>query len=130
MKILNHIPIDRSNHKSAYKSILKGASRLKENYSIIIFAEGTRATNGIRPFKSGTLHIINNLTEVDILPITLCGTKNIHKKNWFKFKSGKVKVIIHKPLHLKTKKYQNNQKKKDLLSQLEKIISSKFENNY
>ena len=130
MKILNHIPIDRSKYKLAYQSILKGASRLKENYSIIIFPEGTRVMNGMLPFKSGTLHIISKLPQVSILPITLCGTKNIHKKNWLKFRSGKIKVILHKALHLQAEDYNTNQKRKTLLAKLEKIVNSKFENNY
>ncbi len=131
MKLLRHIPINRSNYRASYQSILEGASRFKEGYSIIIFPEGTRTIEGIAPFKSGSLHLVNNLEEIEILPITLMGTKNIHQKGWFQLvPRQRIKIVIHKPLAFKKEDLNSNQEKKKVLARIEKTIKGKFENDY
>ncbi len=103
--------------------------RLKHNYSVIIFPEGTRYLDGVGNFKSGVMHIINRQPEAHLLPVTINGTKNVHRSGWLKFESAKVKVVFHKPILIQ-KKDNFSKEKNNILNKVEKIIKSKFENNY
>ena len=59
MRMGGCIFIDRSNTRSAIESIREGIKERRENYSIIVFPEGTRssAEQGLKPFKKGCMHI-------------------------------------------------------------------------
>ncbi len=115
-KMAGYIFINRRNRFSAYKSIQKSISAIKNGYSLIIFPEGTRSIDGkIHKFKSGSL-IIFKRTNVDILPVVIRGTFEIKPKTRITVIPGTVKIKILRPV-----------KTMDI-NLLEKSIKREFEN--
>jgi 1-acyl-sn-glycerol-3-phosphate acyltransferase len=121
MYLNNYIPINRTNAREALQSLKKAASRMKKGYSIAIFPEGTRSVDGkTGEFKKG-IFVLAIEAQEKIVPVTIIGTNNILPKKSFKFKAGRVKVIIDKPLE-----FRND---KNFLSDIrEKIIENKLNN--
>jgi 1-acyl-sn-glycerol-3-phosphate acyltransferase len=92
---MNPIPINRKNKIQSLKKVLKHASaRLKNNYSVLIFPEGTRVSPelGISSFGNscGLLSVNNN---IPILPICHNSGKYWQNKKFIK-KAGVIKVSI------------------------------------
>ena len=58
MRGCGYISIDRSNRKSAFRSLQKAADTIRNGVSVLIFPEGTRSLDGkIRSFKKGRIKI-------------------------------------------------------------------------
>ena len=92
------IPINRKNPKKALKSIEKVKKNLQKGISMIIFPEGTRSEDGsVGPFKTGSLRALE-AGQMEVVPITLCGTETIMQKGSFLVHRGHVKVIFHRPV--------------------------------
>ncbi|NJB67828.1 1-acyl-sn-glycerol-3-phosphate acyltransferase [Desulfobaculum xiamenense] len=70
-----NIPIDRGNRRSAMKSVDKAAERVRAGQSIVIFPEGTRATDlsCLQEFKIGGM-IIALKTGLPVVPVTISGS--------------------------------------------------------
>jgi 1-acyl-sn-glycerol-3-phosphate acyltransferase len=95
LAFMNPIPINRKNKIQSLKKVLKHASaRLKNNYSVLIFPEGTRVSPelGISSFGNscGLLSVNNN---IPILPICHNSGKYWQNKKFIK-KAGVIKVSI------------------------------------
>lgn len=75
LKVLGHIPVDRSNRERAIASIRKGTEQLKERGDhVIFFAEGTRTRNGeLLAFKKGAF-VFALESGLPIVPFTLDGS--------------------------------------------------------
>lgn len=73
-RVFNSILIDRvfegMGPRAALKSIESTVSDLGENYSLIIFPEGTRG-DGVElgEFKSGVYHIAKRIPEIEVVPV-------------------------------------------------------------
>jgi 1-acyl-sn-glycerol-3-phosphate acyltransferase len=88
-----HVPIDRSNPKSAAVMMQKSLNHLKEGSSILIFPEGTRSTDGeIKRFKDGAF-VIAKKAELSILPVVINGTLETLPKSGLL--GGRQTFIIH-----------------------------------
>ena len=128
MKKLNHIPVIRENVRSSAKAIITAAQNLKEDFSVLLFPEGTRSEDGqIQPFKVGPIKMIE-LTKmaVEVIPITIVGSRNVFPKGRWVIKKAEVKVIIGAPL-LVTKEMANDKKKSLIvLRQLEDVIRQTY----
>lgn len=100
MKHTPFVPIDRSNARSAYDSLKLAAEILKNGYSLIIYPEGTRSSDGrLQEFKRGAF-LLANMTDSEVVPVTLIGTNCIIKKGRKAFNTGTVEVHFGVPLHL------------------------------
>ncbi len=68
--------IDRSNRKQALTAISDlGKYIEKNNYSAVIFPEGTRSRKGLRKFSSGGIEVLmKSAPSAYILPVTVNGT--------------------------------------------------------
>lgn len=98
MEEMNCVFLDRSDRRSAYKSIEDTVEKLKDGHSILIFPEGTRSKGkGLGEFKSGFMRIARD-AGVPIVPIAIRGTSEIMEKNNNKVKPGNVQVQVLKPL--------------------------------
>ncbi|MBO5974557.1 MAG: 1-acyl-sn-glycerol-3-phosphate acyltransferase [Paludibacteraceae bacterium] len=96
-----HIYIDRSNSKSAYRSIELVKKKLVNGVSVAIFPEGSRTKNGsVGKFKRGAFVLASDLS-LPIVPITISGAYEVLKKGTFLIIPGKIKMTIHKPLETK-----------------------------
>ena len=120
MKSGQHIFIDRFNKIEALKSLkLAKNSIIKNPRSIIIFPEGTRSFDGkIKQFKKGGLSIAFDL-EMDVVPIAVCGTRNVLKRGSIFIKSCPIQLRIGKPVNINQWK---NKKKIDFANYIQKKV--------
>ncbi|UCD33120.1 MAG: 1-acyl-sn-glycerol-3-phosphate acyltransferase, partial [Desulfobacterales bacterium] len=76
MKRAGYISINRSDRKSAIKSLHQAAINVRNGTSILIFPEGTRSLeHNIQPFKKGGFVLAVD-SGVPIVPIIIYGTWN------------------------------------------------------
>jgi 1-acyl-sn-glycerol-3-phosphate acyltransferase len=102
MKYLGCVLIDRKDARKSLQMLDQAAERLKAGHSLVIFPEGTRSMDGtVGPFKAGSLRLAIK-ANVAIVPVTICGSKDIMPKGTSFIKSAKVDVIIAPPLFLDT----------------------------
>lgn len=94
MEEMNCVFLDRTDRRSALKSITDTVEKLKDGHSILIFPEGTRSKGqGIGDFKSGFMRIAKD-ANVPILPIAISGTSDIMEKNNNKIMAAAVSVEL------------------------------------
>ncbi len=90
--------INRGNPREALKAIQKGAERVKEGYSLVIFPEGTRSPDGhVLSFKPGALKLAQK-SGAPIVPVTLVNTRTIMVKGSLRIRKANIRVIIGKPI--------------------------------
>lgn len=108
------ISIDRTNIKSAIRSLEKGAKKIKKGISILIFPEGTRSPDGkTGEFKRG-MFLLAEQSGADIIPVSISGTYELLKRDTYKVKSGKVNIVIGKPMKFR--------KDKQFVSELRDVV--------
>lgn len=98
MDAMNCVFIDRTDRRSAMRSIPDMIEKLTNGHSMIIFPEGTRSKGtGVKEFKSGFARIAKD-AHVQIVPIAISGTSKIMEKNNNKIKPAHVEIRILKPI--------------------------------
>lgn len=99
MLLAKFIPVDRKGVKGGKKSIEKAGRLMKEeDYSFLIFPEGTRSRDGnLQPFRRGGFFLALD-SQAPIVPVSIKGTFELQPKGNFFVKKGKVKVIFHPPI--------------------------------
>jgi len=118
--VLGHIAIDRSNPHKAKKSIDKARGFIwKKKRSIFAFPEGTRSLTGeLSEFKLGIFGLALN-TGIDIVPVTINGSREVIPKNSYFISPGNVEIILHQPIHIseykKTMKLELAQKTREII---------------
>jgi 1-acyl-sn-glycerol-3-phosphate acyltransferase len=126
MYLSGYIPIDRKNGRAALVSLRDAAKRIKKGYSVAIFPEGTRSDDGkTAEFKKGIFVLADEAKE-KIVPISIIGTNKILPKKSLKFKPGRVKVIIDKPLEFRNDKNFLNEIRDRIILNKENIETEKL----
>jgi 1-acyl-sn-glycerol-3-phosphate acyltransferase len=98
MKQLQFVPIERTNAKQAHVGIDLGAGLLKGGIDFLAFPEGTRSRDGrLGEFKKGVF-IMAIKAQVDIVPITIVGSRQIQPPGRFRIKPGVIHLFIHDPI--------------------------------
>jgi 1-acyl-sn-glycerol-3-phosphate acyltransferase len=93
--------IDRNRTNQANKSLEEAASKVKNGKSILIFPEGTRTETGqINKFKRGGFTIAK-LSEVEIIPISIEGSRLAQPKNSFFINPAKIRIKYGDPISSK-----------------------------
>ncbi|HSI67554.1 MAG TPA: lysophospholipid acyltransferase family protein [Planococcus sp. (in: firmicutes)] len=119
MEEMNCVFLDRTDRRSALKSIQDTADKLKDNHSILIFPEGTRSKGaGVGEFKAGFMRIAKE-AGVPIVPIAIHGTSDIMEKNNNKVVPAHVSVRVLAPVEVERIKLENA---KDLISAIRNDI--------
>ncbi len=81
MRASGYISIDRSNRRSAMRSLQKAAETIRNGTSVLIFPEGTRSPDGIlQPFKKGGF-VLTVDAGVPVIPMIIRGTWSIMPKD-------------------------------------------------
>lgn len=123
MKAMNCVFMDRDNPRESIRAIKAGTNLLKEGYSLVLFPEGTRSRDGnLGEFKAGGLRLATK-SKVDIVPITINGTKDIMNKDSLIIRPAKVKIIVS-PV-IKVEEYDEDTK--ELTDVIHNIISKNLE---
>jgi len=92
------ICIDRSNPRQAVEQLREGSDRLANGWSVLIYPEGTRTTDGkLRTFKKGAFMMAVQ-TGIPILPVTSNGAFKIMPKTSLLFRPGHIAITIGDPI--------------------------------
>jgi 1-acyl-sn-glycerol-3-phosphate acyltransferase len=106
-----YISIDRSDRRSAHKSLQEAAQKIAQGVSVVVFPEGTRSEDGqIMPFKPGGFYLAIRSRQ-PIVPVVICGTRHVLPKGSLRVRPGSIVVSIQPPIA--TTSYDN--KSKELL---------------
>ena len=102
MKLASFVPVDRSNREAAIASVEKAVEVLRQGVNISIFPEGTRSRDGnMLPFKKGPFHLAME-SGVEVVPVSLAGTRAIWPKGRMAMRAGTATVIFHPPISPKS----------------------------
>ena len=122
-----YISIDRSNRKSAFRSLKRAATTIKKGVSVVIFPEGTRSYDGrIRNFKKGGFVLAVD-AGVPVVPVVIHGTRAIMAKSKLRITPGPVRLEIMTPID--TKAY-SRKTKDQLLHRVREVITTEFEKGF
>ncbi|RAZ70242.1 1-acyl-sn-glycerol-3-phosphate acyltransferase [Planococcus maitriensis] len=98
MEEMNCVFLDRTDRRSAFKSITDTIGKLQEGHSILIFPEGTRSKGqGLKEFKAGFMRIAKE-AQVPVVPIAIEGTSRIMENNNNQIRPAHVTVQVLKPI--------------------------------
>ncbi len=102
-----HIFIDRTNARSALRSIEEAAKRLVGGMSVVIFPEGTRTHNGeIQRFRKGAFQLASNL-DLPIVPVTIKGAFEALPRDSYIIRPGKISMTFHAPIDTQNYNHDN-----------------------
>jgi len=98
MTRVGYIPINRSNPKSAYRSLLLAAKKVEDGTSVLIFPEGTRQSpNQLGKFKKGGF-ILAVKSGRPLVPVSISGSAAVLPKKSFSIKPGLIDIVVGKPI--------------------------------
>ena len=121
MRGCGYISIDRSNRKSAFKSLAEAAETIRNGTSVLIFPEGTRSHDGtLGSFKKGGF-VLSVDAGVPIIPIIIQGTFTIMPRGRLLIRPRSVKLTIHDPIE--TASY-TRKRKDDLMQYVREVMLS------
>lgn len=93
-----YVTIDREKRFSAMRSLELAAERIKHGASVLLFAEGTRSTDGrLQPFKRGAFSLAVK-TEKPIVPLTINGSYDRRPKGKFLIRPGVIELVLETPI--------------------------------
>ncbi|MFP3321846.1 lysophospholipid acyltransferase family protein [Planococcus sp. SIMBA_160] len=97
MEEMNCVFLDRTDRRSAFKSVTDTIEKLREGHSILIFPEGTRSKGqGLKDFKAGFMRIAKEAA-VPVVPIAIEGTSRIMEDNNNQIRPARVTVQVLEP---------------------------------
>lgn len=111
LKTMGMIPIDRENPLEAIEML----NRLKaDEYSTIIFPEGTRSRDGtLLPFKKGPFIAAIHLG-IPVVPVVIKGTQQIMPKGgYLSILPGNVEVVVLEPISTQGMTYDDRETLRD-----------------
>ncbi len=122
IKSIGTIFINRESPRESIKTIQDGVEKINQGYSMMIFPEGTRSLKSkMNPFKKGSMKLAIK-SKALIVPITIDGTYNVLEVGK-KVTGNKIKMVIHKPIHVNSLSKQEEQ---DLGDYVQNIIEQEL----
>ncbi len=98
LRLSGFVGIDRSNRERAIQSLEKAAARIRRGRSLLIYAEGTRSTDGmLLPFKKGGF-VLAIQAGVPVIPLTVTGSREVLPKGSLRIRPGTITVRVGKPI--------------------------------
>jgi 1-acyl-sn-glycerol-3-phosphate acyltransferase len=101
MRVAGDIGIDRASRESAVRALEASRQTLRNRVSVMIFPEGTRATEeGMLPFKDGAFRLAIK-TGTPILPLAVAGTRDALAKHDWRFGPAHAAIRVLPPVEVK-----------------------------
>lgn len=126
LKYGGSVLIDRNSRKDAVAQIIDFAQNIgKNNWSAVIFPEGTRSKTGVpKPFQTtGLMAIFQNIPHAVVVPVTINNTHKINSWGLFPLNLGvKVQLQVHQPIVLSKYTDYNN-----LVAEIETTIKQSIQ---
>ena len=93
-----HIAVPRENPREAFKAMAHAGKVIRERgISVLIFPEGGRSLDGLKPFKEGAAYIALS-AGVPVVPVALEGTLAVLPMHSLNVRPGKVTMRIGDPI--------------------------------
>jgi len=126
MRTIGIIEIDRASGTSSRQAINEGVKLAADRgYSLIVFPEGTRSTDGdLLPFKKGAFRIAID-TGLPLVPVIIDGTELINSPGSKIFRPGTARVVICDPIE--TSGMTNRDNLNDFFRTVESTMNEKYE---
>jgi 1-acyl-sn-glycerol-3-phosphate acyltransferase len=98
LKRAGHIAVPRENPREALKAMANAGRIIREKgISVLIFPEGGRSLDGLKPFKEGAAYIALN-AGVPVVPVALTGTLQVLPMHSLNVRPGHVVMKIGEPI--------------------------------
>src|SRR4051795_5796062 len=98
LKRAGHISVPRGNPRQALKTMAEAGRVIRERgISVLIFPEGGRSLDGLKPFKEGAAYIAIN-AGVPVVPVALEGTLKVLPMHSLNVRPGRVVMRIGDPI--------------------------------
>ncbi len=95
---IGFISVDRSNSIAARETLRRAVSTIREGRHILVFAEGTRASDHrLHRFKKGGFHMAID-AGVPILPVAINGSRRLLPRGHPSPKAGTVTIVVGAPI--------------------------------
>jgi 1-acyl-sn-glycerol-3-phosphate acyltransferase len=94
----SYVGINRGRTAEAMKSLEEAATRIRNGASVLLFAEGTRTSDGkLQPFKRGAFNLA--LTAgVPVVPLTVNGSYHILPRRSLSIRPGRIVLVLDSPV--------------------------------
>ena len=93
-----HLPVVKGDPRASLKSMSEGAKMVaRRRISLLLFPEGGRSAEGLRPFKEGAAYIAIK-AGVPIVPMALVGMRDLLPMGSGHIRSGRVVLRIGDPI--------------------------------
>ena len=98
LRIGPYVGIDRGRGMEAMKSLENAAAKIRSGASALLYAEGTRTTDGkLQQFKRGAFNLAVK-AGVPVVPLTVNGSYAILPKDSLAIHPGDVEVVLSPPI--------------------------------
>jgi len=92
------VSIDRENPRAALKSMRAASAEVQKGTPVVIFPEGGTSADGVmHPFKGGGF-VLATHAMINVVPVTIRGSRHVLVPKSYHVRSGKVEVIIDPPI--------------------------------
>jgi 1-acyl-sn-glycerol-3-phosphate acyltransferase len=124
LRMSNYIGIDRGSSPESRRSLDEAVEKIRKGASVLMFAEGTRTSNGkLQPFKRGAFHLAIR-SGVPVVPLTINGSFGIVPKHSFRIRSGVVELVFSEPISTSGSEGKDAELK--LMEQVRTAIASEY----
>lgn len=111
------ILVNRKKARSAITSLREALKQLPKGWSLAIFPEGTRSTDGtLRPFKKGAFHMALE-TGLPIVPIAMDGAQDVSPPGHWLVQSGEIRIFVGEPIPVAAASSDDPELVRNLLAQ-------------
>jgi len=120
----NYIGIDRGSSAEARRSLDDAVAKIRNGASVLMFAEGTRTSDGkLQPFKRGAFHLAAR-SGVPIVPLTINGSFSIVPKHSLRIRPGTVELVLSPPVSVDA--VQGKDAERELMEKVRSAIAAEY----